>query len=350
MNELKVADVYSPSKAEYAEMPTGSMENMLETRAVANFLSRSKFLPQALRGDLNTAVMLCVTCKQMGLPITALSEVMEVNGKISFWGRTKLAIVMKSPLCEYIMAEEQDDTKCTLVAKRKGWPKEVKETYTIQMAEKAGLINRSDAWKKHPADMLYWRAVTRVISKVFPDVIQGFASVEDLEDGMDEKVSVVAKPVPAVEEKPALLVDERPAKRARAPKKVEPTEVIEPAPEFEAHNAPETAPIEQEVVPADVVAAPGTEEVQEPQVEEQPMPEAQHAGAKTYNRYRTVKQVAVANGVKYILGINPLNGTEDKFAILSATTASELKKATGTQVCLVVNELEEVVDFHNAAD
>lgn len=334
MNELKVvSDVYSPSKEEYLQMPTGAMENMLQTRAVANFLSRSKFLPQALRGDLNTAVMLCVTCKQMGLPITALSEVMEVNGKISFWGRTKLAIVMKSPLCEYIMAEEQDDTKCVLVAKRKGWPKEVKETYTIQMAEKAGLINRSDAWKKHPADMLYWRAVTRVISKVFPDVIQGFASVEDLEDEMDEKPQVVAKPVEA---EPTIMADERPAKRARAARKTVTAEVVQPV----AH--PEEESVQPEVMPADVVMEPAPASVEEPKEQ---MSEAAPKPEQTFNRYRIIKQVAVADGVRYIVGINPLNNAEDKFAILSAEVASELKKRTGSQVCLLVNSLEEVISF-----
>lgn len=338
MTELKVVnDVYSPSKEEYLQMPTGAMENMLQTRAVANFLSRSKFLPQALRGDLNTAVMLCVTCKQMGLPITALSEVMEVNGKISFWGRTKLAIVMKSPLCEYIMAEEQDDTKCTLIAKRKGWPKEVKETYTIQMAEKAGLINRSDAWKKHPADMLYWRAVTRVISKVFPDVIQGFASVEDLEDEVDEKVQVVAKPVEAETEKPVIIADERPAKRVRATRKAVAAEVVQPVvpPEAEAEA------VQPEVMPADVVMQPV-----QPETEQHPVAAEPHVEEpKTFNRYRVIKQVAVADGIRYIVGINPLNNAEDKFAILSAEVASELKKRTGSQVCLLVNSLEEVVSF-----
>lgn len=340
MNELKVVnDVYSPSKEEYLQMPTGAMENMLQTRAVANFLSRSKFLPQALRGDLNTAVMLCVTCKQMGLPITALSEVMEVNGKISFWGRTKLAIVMKSPICEYIMAEEQDDTKCTLVAKRKGWPKEVKETYTIQMAEKAGLINRSDAWKKHPADMLYWRAVTRVISKVFPDVIQGFASVEDLEDGMDEKVQVVAKPVEADVEKLVIIADERPAKRVRATRKAVTAEVVQPVVQPDADAEAEAA--KPEVIPADVVMQPV-----QPGEEQHPVSEERHAGEpKTFNRYRFIKQVAVADGIRYIIGINPLNNAEDKFAILSAEVASELKKRTGSKVCLLVNSLEEVVSF-----
>lgn len=338
MNELKVVnDVYSPSKEEYLQMPTGAMENMLQTRAVANFLSRSKFLPQALRGDLNTAVMLCVTCKQMGLPITALSEVMEVNGKISFWGRTKLAIVMKSPLCEYIMAEEQDDTKCTLLAKRKGWPKEVKETYTIQMAEKAGLINRSDAWKKHPADMLYWRAVTRVISKVFPDVIQGFASVEDLEDEVDEKVQVVAKPVEAEPEKPVIIADERPAKRVRATRKAVAAEVVQPVVQPEA----EAEAVQPEVMPADVVMQPV-----QPEEEQHPVAAEPHVEEpKTFNRYRVIKQVAVADGIRYIIGINPLNNAEDKFAILSAEVASELKKRTGSQVCLLVNSLEEVVSF-----
>lgn len=314
--ELKVvADVYSPSKEEYKEMTVGEPTNMLETRAMANFLARSKFLPVALRGDLNTAVMLIITCKQYGLPITALSEVMEVNGRLSFWGRTKLAIVLKSPVCEYILPKEQSDKSCTIVAKRKGYPSEMEEKYTIDMAEKAGLLGRSDAWKKHPADMLYWRAVSRVISKLFPDVIQGFATVEEEEESDLHQTLEAPKEIakPRAKKVKAVVVEAEPIVKAE----VEPVPADIPA---EAEN-----PVESEISePKEVAIAPEETKRQ---------------------FFRFVKRVLLLGGKRTLVAVNPLTEEEDQWLIGTAETASELKKRTGMKVSFVPEVDNSIIDF-----
>jgi hypothetical protein len=309
-------EMFAPTKEDYLEMSVGEPRNMLEVRALANFLSRSKFIPQAFRGDLNTAVMLIVTCKQYGLPITALSEVMEVNGKVGFWGRTKLGIVLKSGVCEYIIPTEQTDKKCTVETQRKGWPKPVSITYTLEQAEKAGLLARSDAWKKHPSDMLYWRAVSRIISQVYPDVIQGFATVEEIEEEQPvQQATAVAMPTPIEEPKP---------KRQRKVKAAAP---VTAEPELMAE---ETA--EEPIMPDPELAnAPMPEPV--PAIQETPLPQPKPM-SRPYYRY--IKQVMLEGGVRYLVGINPLNQAEDKLVISSAGLASELKKLTGMQVGLLL--------------
>lgn len=330
MGELQVVkqnDIYSPTKEDYLAMPVGEPQNMLEARATANFLSKSKFLPPALRGDLSTAVMLIVTCKQYGLPITALSEVMEVNGKISFWGRTKLAIVMKNPLCEYIIPEVQTDHKCIICAKRKGWPKEVKEEYTIEMAEKAELLKRSDAWKKHPADMLYWKAVNRVISKVFPDIIQGFATVEEEEEKIG---TVTATPLEQPKERVA---------KAKKIKAVTADVVKEPAPIVE-----ETKVEEPEIIDVVEEATPLSPEpmISIPQPKQQPKEES-----VAQKRFRFISQVAMQGGERYVLATNALTGMDDRYTIPTADLASELKKRTGMHTCLFVENDSVVVGFND---
>lgn len=303
-------EMFAPTKEDYQEMSVGEPKNMLEVRALANFLSRSKFIPQSFRGDLNTAVMLIVTCKQYGLPITALSEVMEVNGKVGFWGRTKLGIVLKSGVCEYIIPTEQTDKKCTLETQRKGWPKPVTITYTLDQAEKAGLLARSDAWKKHPSDMLYWRAVSRIISQVYPDVIQGFATVEEEEENPMPKAQVVAMPQEIEMPKP---------KRAR---KVKAT-IAEEEPKSESPILPSVEEMES---------------FEEKKVEEyEPVPDVPSVVADTPKRYvRFVKQVLLENGERYIIAKNPLVDSEDKWLIPTAGMASELKKLTGMKAYIFV--------------
>lgn len=324
-----------PTKEDYMEMSVGEPKNMLEARAVAAYLSRSKFLPASLRGDTATALMLVITCKQYNLPITALSEVMEVNGKIGFWGRTKLGIVLKSGVCEYIIPEEQTDKKCTLTTQRKGWPKPVSITYTIEQAEKAGLIQRSDAWKKHPSDMLYWRAVSRIISQVYPDVIQGFATVEE---AMDEDT-------PSLQQAQAVVMPEEmpKAKKARKVKAVEPKE-----PKEEIISTPIEAPIE---TPEEEIVEPMEKKIVEPEIvaegatemfETEPAPTDKPA-PKRYLRF--VKQVMLEGGVRYIVATNPLIHADDKWIIPSASMASALKKLTGMKVFVFVEDDKVVVNY-----
>lgn len=303
-------EMFAPTKEDYQEMSVGEPKNMLEVRALANFLSRSKFIPQSFRGDLNTAVMLIVTCKQYGLPITALSEVMEVNGKVGFWGRTKLGIVLKSGVCEYIIPTEQTDKKCTLETQRKGWPKPVTITYTLDQAEKAGLLARSDAWKKHPSDMLYWRAVSRIISQVYPDVIQGFATVEEEEENPMPKAQVVAMPQEIEMPKP---------KRTRKVKAA----IVEEESKDESPILPSVEEMES---------------FEEQKVEEPTLiAEGPSVVADTPKRYvRFVKQVLLENGERYIIAKNPLVDSEDKWLIPTAGMASELKKLTGMKAYIFV--------------
>lgn len=321
-------EMFAPTKEDYQEMSVGEPKNMLEVRALANFLSRSKFIPQSFRGDLNTAVMLIVTCKQYGLPITALSEVMEVNGKVGFWGRTKLGIVLKSGVCEYIIPTEQTDKKCTVETQRKGWPKPVTITYTLEQAEKAGLLARSDAWKKHPSDMLYWRAVSRIISQVYPDVIQGFATVEEEEESPMPKAQVVAMPEEVVEiPKPkrarkvkAKTIEEK--EEEEYPNLVS-NEFIPPAKEQEAYE-PIEAPVEtkgEELFEPKETVAPSPKEAPQPK-----------------RIVRFIKQVLLEGGERYVIAKNPIVSQEDKFRVPTAGMAGELKKLTGLKVYLFVAE------------
>lgn len=331
---VKEKAVFAPTQEDYKEMTVGDPKNMLEVRALADYLSRSKFIPQSFRGDISTAVMLIVTCKQYNLPITALSEVMEVNGKVGFWGRTKLGIVLKSGLCEYLIPSEQTEKKCTIVTKRKGWPKEVTVTYTIEQAEKAGLLARSDAWKKHPSDMLYWRAVSRVISQVYPDVIQGFATVEEAEEENSlPQVSAVAMPEAIEEPKPkrrrkikAEVVQDEEEEKESIDEAIENNPTIEKKEEFYNDTLEEKEVAQPSAIPAIKVDKP-------------------------VRRARFIKQVKLEGGVRYVVAKNPIMDSAplDTWVIPTASMASELKKLTGSKVALFildgkVTNYEEIVE------
>jgi hypothetical protein len=186
----------------------------------------------------------------------------------------------------------------------------------LEQAEKAGLLARSDAWKKHPSDMLYWRAVSRIISQVYPDVIQGFATVEEIEEEQPvQQATAVAMPTPIEEPKP---------KRQRKVKAAAP---VTAEPELMAEEI-----AEEPIMPDPELAnAPMPDPV--PAIQETPLPQPKPM-SRPYYRY--IKQVMLEGGVRYLVGINPLNQAEDKLVISSAGLASELKKLTGMQVGLLL--------------
>ena len=213
---------------------------------------------------------------------------------------------------------EQTDKKCTVETQRKGWPKPVSITYTLDQAEKAGLLARSDAWKKHPSDMLYWRAVSRIISQVYPDIIQGFATVEEEEENPTTKAQVVAMPEEIEMPKP---------KRARKVKAVVSEEssvveeksemsIIPPAKEMETYDVK----LEEEHAK---VADEGDALFKIPE-------EPKQGPTQEPKRYvRFVRQVLLEDGERYIVCQNPLTKDEDKWRIPTAGMAGELKKLTG---------------------
>jgi hypothetical protein len=88
----------------------------------------------------------------------------------------------RNDVCEYFRLVESTGTKATYETMRKGEPNPVSISFTIEQARAAGLTNRSDAWKSFPEAMLRARASTALARAVYPDVLNGLYSVEEIQD------------------------------------------------------------------------------------------------------------------------------------------------------------------------
>jgi hypothetical protein len=63
-------------------------------------------------------------------------------------------------------------------------------TFTMEMAQQAGLVGKSN-WKKHPDDMMWARAVSRLCRRLFADCFAGASYVpEEVEATADELMDV----------------------------------------------------------------------------------------------------------------------------------------------------------------
>jgi hypothetical protein len=102
---------------------------------------------------------------------------------------------------------ERTDKRVTCGGRRRGWPQErfVEISVTIEEATTAGWTS-NEAYEKTPADMLWSRAMSRVLDRIAADVLFGIASIEDLEVDdapTPDRPTVAAAVGAALAEKPA---------------------------------------------------------------------------------------------------------------------------------------------------
>ena len=122
-------------------------------------------------GKASAIMMIMLAAREYGIgPAQALNGGLHIiEGKVELSARMMSSLIRKrSHKIEII---EDTDEICTLKGTRADNGEVQTATYTIQMAEKGGLIKEKGAWKKTPQDMLYARALSRLARRLFSDVI-----------------------------------------------------------------------------------------------------------------------------------------------------------------------------------
>lgn len=134
---------------------------------------------------------------EIGLePLAAMSSIDMIGGTPCLDGQGQLALIYRSGLLENI-AITGDDSQCTVSMKRKDLPPHT-ETFTMDMARSMKtrewrdgksvdipLADKSN-WKQMPGIMLKWRAVAAAARVLFPDVIGGLYTQEEIAAGRDD--------------------------------------------------------------------------------------------------------------------------------------------------------------------
>lgn len=154
--------------------------------AMAKRLAESDLLPKTLKGRPADVAIILLTGIEFGLqPMAAIRGINVIEGKASMSADLLSGLVQqKVHVCEYFRMVTCTDTMATFETKRHGHAEAVKLSYTIEQAQRAGLTGK-DNWKKHPADMLAARCISRLAKRVYPDITQG-CYVPDEEDEIRE--------------------------------------------------------------------------------------------------------------------------------------------------------------------
>jgi 5'-3' exonuclease len=160
-------------------------ERQLEPRSFrdAQLLAKDMFQSRMFSAYGNPPAVLSAILvgRELGMPAMAsLRSIHVVEGRHTLSAALMVALVLKSGLAEFFEPVEFDHLKATFVTKRKSARKEVQLTHTIEMAVQAGLVKPNSNWTKTPTDMLVARAQSRLARMVYPDLMAGLYSTEEL--------------------------------------------------------------------------------------------------------------------------------------------------------------------------
>jgi hypothetical protein len=128
-------------------------------------------------GDQAGVMMIMLSARELGIPpCQALNGGINIiNGKSEISARMMSALIRKAG--HEIKIKESSETSCTLIGKRNDTKETEESTFTFAEAQKAGLVKPNGGWVKHPKDMCFARALSRLARQLFSDVI-GIGYVE----------------------------------------------------------------------------------------------------------------------------------------------------------------------------
>jgi hypothetical protein len=184
---------------------------------MARILVESGLTPKGMETP-QKAFLVMAQGRELGLTtMQSLNNIYVVEGKVSLSSDLMAALILKSPVCEYLRCVEMSPERATYVAKRRGaGSAEFKFSYTWDDAKRAGLTSRA-TYQNNPGDMLRHRALSKCARTVFPDVISGLYSRDEVEDAViDVSPRVESSPQPVTVTAPTEVVESTAKVRRRA--------------------------------------------------------------------------------------------------------------------------------------
>lgn len=147
-------------------------------KETAQMLIKSGFLPQAIKTP-EQAIAIILTGRELGIGMmAALNTINVIQGKPTVSPQLMLALIERSGQLEDIQIEPHDGNAIRCTMKRKG--RSPHTEYFGQTEATAMQLNGKDNYKKQAQTMYRWRAVAACARVVFPDVITGLYTPDEM--------------------------------------------------------------------------------------------------------------------------------------------------------------------------
>jgi len=146
-------------------------------------LSKSKMVPMMYQGKAEDIFASTLMGRELGFtPMMSLYAFVVIQNSVTMKVATMNAIV-RAKCPEAIIDIKIDHTKkeARVLARRNKDDAGYESLWTMDMAKQMGLAGK-DNWIKQPLNMLKARSLSDALRTVFPDVLMGIYSTEELED------------------------------------------------------------------------------------------------------------------------------------------------------------------------
>lgn len=173
-----------------------SPRSLEEALKFAGYLADSELVPKDFKGKPGNVLVAIQWGMELGLkPMQAMQNIAVINGRPSVWGDAVLALVLASPVCEYVHEWEENGTAFIKV-KRRGKPEDL-QSFSDADAKQAGLIGKQGPWSQYPKRMKKMRARAFALRDNFADVLKGIPIAEEAMDIEPVERDITPRATPA---------------------------------------------------------------------------------------------------------------------------------------------------------
>lgn len=196
--ETAIAVRSSAAMAPRWRMAPGSLGEAME---MATLISGSELCPKAYKHKPADCIVAYEYGASIGLSwMQALRHVAVINGVPSIFGDALPALIYGSGECErfheYFEGEKNTDSwTAVCIMKRKGFPDEVKRTFSVADAKKANLWGKQGPWTQYSDRMQQFRARGFTARDTFADKLSGLILAEEAMDYPSIEGTVIASEV-----------------------------------------------------------------------------------------------------------------------------------------------------------
>ncbi len=187
-----------------------------EVNDLAERFSKSTLLIKSMQGKPADVLVTIMAGSELGLaPMASLRAIHVIDGKPVLSADGMVGIVLGSGKAKYFVRVEESDTAVTYETCRVGTDVPRRATWTMQMA-KAAALHLKDNWRAHPRAMLAARAKSELARDVFPDVLMGTYTMDEIErpETSNAPVTRHAQPSPMPDVVDAEIVNDTTAEPA----------------------------------------------------------------------------------------------------------------------------------------
>jgi hypothetical protein len=180
-----------------------------ECMALAIELSKATTIAAEFREKPANVLAAMMAGQEMGFPpMASLRSLHIIKGVPKLSADAMVAAVLASGKAEYFEPSAVSTTSVTYVTKRVGSSREQSCTWTQEDAKRAGLT--SDNHRLYPRQMLASRAKSELARMIYPDILAGVYSEEEIPTG----ISASIEPAPHYDVPDAEIISETPSDAA----------------------------------------------------------------------------------------------------------------------------------------